>query len=205
LCSAPVYLKAIKAINRAYAKTGTREAASRRFGIASAWGAAGRSSETACLTWDTGLEWDDEMEGVFAEIHQSKTAKAKLIAYVAGADRFCCWFLALGDYLAFNPPPVYNSDEPCWAIPELHATSSPGTKLGDWLKALRLPNRGGATLYAEVAKEIKPPLHDNINAGGIRPGCSNFLSKFMPAEFVAHVTGHDYKGTSARWQRRRSR
>ena len=197
LCSAPIYLKAIKAINRAYAKAGTKEAATRRFGIASGWGAAGRSSEAACLTWDTGLEWDDEMEGVFAEIHQSKTAKAKLIAYVAGADRFCCWFLALGDFMAFNPPPIYNSDEPSWMIPELHGTSSPGTKLGDWLKALRLPSRGGAAGYAEFAKEIKPPLHDNINAGGIRPGCSNFLSKYMPAEFVAHVTGHDYKGTSA--------
>ena len=115
----------------------------------------------------------------------------------AGTDRFCCWYLALGDYMAFTPPPIYSSDEPCWAIPELHATSSPGTKLGDWLKALRPPGSGGAVGYAEFTKEIKPPLHDTINAGGIRPGCSNFLSKYMPAEFVAHVTGHDYKGTSA--------
>ena len=186
-------------MNAAYARAGTIDSATRRLGLATAWHSGGRSSESACITWDTGLEYDEEMQGVFAEIKQSKISKAKLIVFVAGADRHCDWFLALGDYMTLHPPALYNSDEPSWMIPELHGTSSPGTKLGDWLKALRPLAKGGTTGYAGKGYSV-PSLPDNVNAGGIRPGVSNFLSKYMPAELVCHMTGHDFRGASALYE-----
>ena len=79
-------------------------------------------------------------------------------------------------------------------MPELHSTDSPGAKLGDYLKALKPAKRGGAAAYAEFAVKELP---DSVNAGGIRPGCSNLLSKYMPAEFVSHVTGHVLVGVGA--------
>ena len=47
---------------------------------------------------------------MYVEIKQSKISKAKLIAFVAGADRHCDWFLALADYMAMHPPPLYDSE-----------------------------------------------------------------------------------------------
>ena len=199
MCSAPLYLPAIKRVNAALAKAGTIEAATRRLGIQSAWHSGGRSSESACISWDTALQWDEEMQAVYVEVKQSKIAKAKIIAFVAGADRHCDWFLALADFMAMHAPPIYNSDEPSWIIPELHGTSSPGTKLGDWLRALRPCEKGGAAGYAGKGYSV-PSLPENVNAGGIRPGVSNMLSKYMPGELVVHVTGHDLKSTSALYE-----
>ena len=54
--------------------------------------------------------------------------------------------------------------------------------------------RGGSKEYAAVAV---PALPDNITAGGIRPGASNFLARYMPGEFIVHVTGHELTGSSA--------
>ena len=41
------------------------------------------------------MEWDPEFEAVFTEVLQSKVGRFKLIAFVAGADRHMCFFLAL--------------------------------------------------------------------------------------------------------------
>ena len=195
----PIYLPTMKKVNAALARAGTIDAATRRLGLQSAWHSGGRSSESACITWDNALQYDEEMQAVYVEIKQSKISKAKLIAFVAGADRHCDWFLALGDYMAMHPPSLYDSEEPSWMIPELHVTSSPGTKLGDWLKALRPSSKGGAAGYAGKGYSV-PLLPDNVNAGGIRPGVSNMLSKYMPGELVVHMTGHDLRGTSALYE-----
>ena len=144
-------------VNAALARVGTIEAATRRLGLASAWHSAGRSSESACITWDTALQYDEEMQAVYVEVKQSKISKAKLIAFVAGADRHCDWFLALGDYMTMHPPTLYNSDEPSWMIPELHETGSPGQKLGDWLKALRPLGKGGAAACTRARATRCPP------------------------------------------------
>ena len=199
LRAVPIYLPTMKKVNAALARVGTIEAATRRLGIESAWHSGGRSSESACITWDNALQWDEEMQAVCVEIKQSKISKAKLIAFVAGADRHCDWFLALGDYMAMHAPPLYDSEEPSWMIPELHGTSSPGVKLGDWLKALRPLSKGGAAGYAGKGYSV-PSLPDNVNAGGIRPGVSNMLSKYMPGELVSHMTGHTFRGVSALYE-----
>lgn len=96
----PIYLPTMKMVNAALARAGTSEAATRRLGLQSAWHSGGRSSESACITWDTALQYDEEMQAVYVEIKQSKISKAKLIAFVAGADRHCDWFLALAKALS---------------------------------------------------------------------------------------------------------
>ena len=50
------------------------------------------------------------------------------------------------------------------------------------------------SLHAEFAVKELP---DSNSAGSIRLGCSNLLSKYMPAEFVSHVTGHILVGVGA--------
>ena len=69
--------------------------------------------------------------------------------------------------------------------------------MGDYLKALKPPHRGGVNAYAEFAVKELP---DSVNAGGIRPGCSNLLAKYMPGDYVVHVTGHELKGMGALYE-----
>lgn len=68
---------------RAYALASTAQSAVRILAILSLWASGGRSSETGCLTWEQ-LTWDKEFKSIFAQIFQSKSAKLKLIAFVAG-------------------------------------------------------------------------------------------------------------------------
>ena len=143
------------------------------------------------------MEWDPEFEAVFTEVLQSKVGRFKLIAFVAGADRHMCFFLALADYMISRPPPIYNSDTPAWLIPELHVTSTPAQKLGLYLKDLLPRLRGGAASFSKVAVVVLP---DDVSAAGVRPGASNTLAKWMPGELIAHVTGHELKGTSALYE-----
>ena len=57
----------------------------------------------------------------------------------------------------------------------------------------QLDGGGGVpTGYAGKGYSV-PSLPDNVNAGGIRPGVSNMLSKYMPGELVSHMTGHDFR------------
>ena len=101
------------------------------------------------------MEWDPGMKAGFASIAQSKVSKVKIIAWIAGADRGRCIFLALGDFLAMAPLPVYKEDEPAWILPALQ-NSNPGKSLGDWLRALRTAARGGAAAYHAFAVKSLP-------------------------------------------------
>ena len=149
--------------------------------------AVGRSGEIAATPWE-GLEWDPELRAVYVEIRQSKVSKLKIIAFTCGSKRTNCWFLTLGDYLHSVRPANWTEAEDAYVFPDLHATGSPGTVLGNMIKALRPHERGGAAAYKNFAV---PSLPDRVSAGGIRPGGCNFLAKQMPAEFIAHVSGHD--------------
>ena len=55
----------MKKVNAALARAGTIDAATRRLGLESAWHSGGRSSESACITWDNTLQWDEEMQAVY--------------------------------------------------------------------------------------------------------------------------------------------
>ena len=57
-------------------------------------------------------------------------------------------------------------------------------------RSAQLARAGLRTTLARVTWCPRCPI---VNAGGIRPGVSNFLTKYMPGELVVHVTGHDLK------------
>ena len=154
---------------------------------------AGRPGEVAGLNWD-GINWDVEFTAPFIPVAQTKVAKMKIIALVAGATRHDCWILNLADFLTLCIQKPYKTDEPAWVFSELHEVKYSGSKLGAWMQAL-VP--GGDTDYADVAVESLP---EGTTAGGIRPGAINRLAARMPAEFVAHNTGHELKSASSMYE-----
>ena len=102
----PIGLSLIRQANAALSKTDTVQAAVGKLGLQTLFASAGRSNETGTLTYDR-LEWDPDLKAVFAELYQSKVARAKLIAIVAGVDSYSDWFVALGDMLAIHSPAGY--------------------------------------------------------------------------------------------------
>ena len=114
----------------------------------------------------------------------------KLIPFVAGACRHSDWFLDLADYLVLQPDRVpYNAGQAAWLIPELHTTKSPGTTLGNWIKALIPVERGGpGGKFGSLDM-----LPADATAGGCRPGAGNELAPVVPGDFIWHCTGHDMR------------
>ena len=169
----PLYHDAhIRPINTALARKGTVEALTRRIGIQMAWNSAGRAAESSTVCWE-GLEWDPQKHAVFAEIKQWKTGKLKIIPFCAGVDRDCCFFLAMGDYLASAKPANWSAGD-AWVMPKLAVnTTSPGTTLGDWIRALRPRDRNGAAGYEDVAIAALP---SRVSAGPHAPTTRPFAS-----------------------------
>ena len=62
------------------------QSADRKVTIKTAWQASGRSAEPAGMHWDA-VEYDHYFKCAFFEVPQTKVAKLKLIALVAGVDR----------------------------------------------------------------------------------------------------------------------
>ena len=179
---------------RSYAREAGAEAAMRKFNIISLQRAAGRSAETAWTTWD-GLKWDPHFKHAFGEVPQPKGSKIKLVAFGAGVDRHADWFLALGDYLICQPDrAIYSEDKAAWVFPKLQRTSSPGTTMGNYIKALLPSDRGGHGDYQDE-RVVLPQLAPGVTAGGIRPGACNSLNAAMPGELAIHVTAVPIFGT----------
>ncbi len=191
----PLYLKHVMRVNGAYSRAGTREAAARKLAILTCQRAAGRSAEPAWMSFD-GMQWDAHFRHVFMESPQPKGSKVKLVALGAGESRHSDWFLALGDYLTLYDFPVYKEDAPNWFLPFLQETSSPGTTLSNFIKAVQTGERGGHSTYGKVALPGSD-LPARVTAGGLRPGACNELRAAMPTEHAMHVTAHDMTPHSA--------
>eukprot|EP00962_Isochrysis_galbana_P013785 scaffold3929_cov136-Isochrysis_galbana.AAC.1 len=125
------------------------------------------------------------------EVPQPKKSKVKLVALGAGISRHADWFVTLGDYLALQPPTsgIYKEGSAAWVFPNLQLTGSPGTTMGNYIRALLPLDRGGHIKYQDegIVLHDLPP---GANAGGIRPGACNQLVAAVPAEFAVNVTGH---------------
>ena len=213
-----MYLHHFQGINRALSIEGSPESARRKFELTSLWQSAGRSTEvlflstrthnslqfsprprslmllsvTPQISWITleNMEYDSYFKQLIASTPQSKVSKTKLVFFAAGADRHSCWFLAFGDALTmevFNAP--HDPVEADWLFSALRASSSPGNSLGSIMTALQPQDRGGSPKYAAVSVSDLPPT---ANAGGARPGAINMLGAHVPAEIMAHATGHDF-------------
>ena len=97
----PAYLLHILMMAEAWSKMGQPADAERKFQLICLWLAAGRSSETAWLSFDA-MDWDPLLMCVFADLPQDKVGEVKLVAFVAGASAGCCFYTALGDDLVLN-------------------------------------------------------------------------------------------------------
>ena len=165
------------------------QSAKAAFDLTGLWIAAGRGGETAFQHLGL-LNWDEHFKCHVADVAQTKTAKVKKIAIVAGKDRRCDFYLKFGDALALNTNrPIYNAGEPYYLYPELHAVAQPSRKIGSYIKSVYPVSDGGALKYKHVAVELPAGLC----AGSIRPGVINTLIECMPPEFVVHTTGHELK------------
>ena len=129
------------------------------------------------------------------QIPQSKPSKLKFSAFVAGFVRHLCFFMGLGDALVLSPyVTAYNPDSVGYLCPDLQTTSSPGTKMGSYVRSVMGRDRGGT----EKMDSLKvPELPDGSSAGGFRPGACNSLAAAMEAEKAIRTTGHDMRATSA--------
>lgn len=157
--------------------------------VLSLWQVAGRSGEIATLSYNK-LEWDEHFKCVFVEVNQVKTTKTKKVVFSAGAQRHLCWFTAFGDRLCSESVSDKKPDEigTTWLFSDLCDLYSPGSKIGDYIKAL-LPTAGKAKCNAlkDYAVETLPA---DINAASIWRGCCNTLHSKMPEAFAIAVTGH---------------
>lgn len=193
----PLYTEHVELLSAAYAKEGSCEAAVRKFAINTCLRAGGRASEPAFMTMES-MEWDIHFHAVYGELPQSKPSKVKLVAFCAGKSRHSCWFLDFADYLSLRPEiepeDPTEADAVSWLCPELHRSSDPAKRLGDWIKALQPKERGGAARYAALAIDVLP---DGCNASSLRAGVCNALRAQMPTELAVATTGHDLKSMSA--------
>ena len=173
---------------------GSPDALKRKFILICNWQGAGRSAEVAWVTLD-GLEFSPFFLSVFGEVPQSKVSEVKIVAFVAGVDRYGCFFTSFGDYLTTG---VLNDQrgDVAWLFPDLQSTKSPGTTIGNYMKAV-CPSSGPSSKYGRF---IVPELPRDPCAAGIRPGVINTLASCMPGEFVAHTTGHKLTGIGALYE-----
>ena len=185
----PVYIEQIMNMSKAYQMDGTAEAVTRCFSLVGAQQCAGRSGELAWIVTDN-LEWDSHYTCAIAELPMSKPSKMKYVAFVAGVNRYVCFFTALGDSLALSNNWLTISDDPDdadWLFKDLRSTQTPGVKLGTYMKQLMPSVAGGPqSKYQHVSVSGLP--HD-VSGGGIRPGACNHLASCMPAEVAIHTTG----------------
>ncbi|KAK3258988.1 hypothetical protein CYMTET_31993 [Cymbomonas tetramitiformis] len=78
-----------------------------------------------------GLKWDQNFKCLFSEVAQTKSTKLKLIAFAAGVDRFCDWFICFLDYFVTSETRhIYDPDRADWLIPELNYTDRANTTIG---------------------------------------------------------------------------
>ena len=204
-CAPPLGIEHVKAISRSrckFASRGqmgrTRVAHERKFTILSLWQVAGCSGEIAWLSYKK-LAWNEQLRCVHVEVAQLKTVKVKRLVFVAGANRHCCWFTALGDRLATESRDswFHNDDEEYhWLFPDLSDIESPGTRIGEYIKALSPLDLSGSSRSKLFKDYVVETLPADSNAAGIRAGCANMLHVAMQEAFACTTTGHKLESFS---------
>jgi len=142
------------------------------------------------MTWDSA--WmSSYFNTLNVEVPQSKTSKTKVWSMIAGRSRHLCAILAMGDHFIMQSvPPMYYAGQVTWIFPDLIQLKCPGTKIGDYLKALMVGDQGAAK-YKDHRVASLPA---GASAAGLRPGAVNMMAAAMPLEFAVHITGHEAKG-----------
>jgi hypothetical protein len=123
--AAPIFLVHVQLMCAAYAREGSAQAALRKIALLTAWQSAGRSAESSWISFK-GMYWCENYKCVFTKVPQTKVCKVKIIAFMAGRNRHCCWFLHFADYLTSKALPVYEESVASWLLPALRV-EKPGT------------------------------------------------------------------------------
>ena len=129
----PIFANHVRDCVAAYAKLGSKDAASRKLSIQATWLACGRAGECQFLSYE-GIRWDDTFECAFAETLQSKTSKIKIIPFAAGRTRHDDFYLSLADLLAARTASVYDPAYCDWILPDLRNAGSASSVLGSYIK-----------------------------------------------------------------------
>lgn len=204
-----IFLQHIRAMSKAYQTVGDRESIERILSIMTLWRAAGRASETAGVHVEA-LKNELFFEANFLDIGQTKTKKAKKVVFLPGIDRYSDWNVLFGDHLAMRAQKAYVEGIPDYLFPSLKSVKYPGTKIGEFMRALKPRDEGGSEGYKQVAIDgsdvgidgewFASRLPADTCAGGIRPGTINMLTTAMPAEFVCHATGQELKSLTSMFE-----
>lgn len=117
-----------------------------------------------------------------------------------------------------NIPIIFIPPVKTWLFPELKERGRPNEAIGYFIKAFhptqgRAPCAGGHFCFGadtcQVLSLTRVRYNKNLTsvalakvperatAGGMRPGCVNFLATKMPIDFVPHLTGHDLEKLGA--------
>jgi hypothetical protein len=137
---------------------------------------------------------------------QWKTAKTKVVPFLAGVDRHSSWTLDFGDHMALQRGSIVwptDGKTKVFLLPDLVKwkdgkpdVAGASTKIGGYMKALQPEEHGGAKRYKDVAVDTLPP---QPTAAGLRPGAAETLCISIPAEMALHNTGHDGTKISSLW------
>ena len=189
----PLSLLALRKVIENYARCGNcAEAARRNLALLHAWLAVGRSAEVAWSSFD-GRSFD-ACGLLTSEVFQSKTVKMKSVLLTPGADRFLCFYLALGDNLALSPAVLPDDNGTFWIHPKMNENSKPASVLGAFLK-VQVPGRTHTTDYGTVNE-----LPKGVTAASIRKGCVRELLRVMPPFFASMTSGHAFRSISAMFE-----
>ena len=173
----------------------------RKLSISSLWCSAGRAREATWMHWDQ-FTWDEALQGLVYVLIQGKVHKTKLVLFLAGKDRHCCWFLDAFDHLTLRKKRIkdtFDLAKVAWLNPELQTMTEAGKKLGGWMKDCKPVARGGHKDYALFTqREAEEPQASHIPhgvcAGSARPGFVNFTMLKTPLEFCCHSGGWELTG-----------
>ena len=209
-----LYSDGVEAIISAYAREGSPESLSKKFEVDFGWLSAGRGGEMSTIMWE-GLrvrtrvilwmqificsvplfsfflasQWDPFFEVVHSNALQRKVSAVKQVAFSAGANPQICFFTNLGDFLVAGPRILpFSPDSPNYIFPQWQAAESPTTRLSNVIKAVL---EGGSFRIRATG------VRGDYTAASLRVGVVNYLTAYMPAEFVAYLTGHQLTGIGA--------
>ena len=74
------------------------------------------------LCYDS-MRYDTFFRCAIIQCFQMKVSKVKIVALIAGFSRHCCWLTSWADELVLNDKNVYDTEQSCWVVPEVHGAN----------------------------------------------------------------------------------
>ena len=112
------------------------------------------------------MQYDSFFQCVVLQCMQTKVSKMKLVPLIVGYARDACWLLAYADELVLNSKFVYDPNESCWLLPEVHGANS-GTKMSSIVKGMQPAGKTGHLVaYKDFSVPSLPEAPKLLRASG---------------------------------------